>query len=144
MRPLAILLLAGAAIAQTPAYKAPPYGNLKQVMRSVPLPNSDIIFGVQSKPPKSDADWQAVENAAVAIEETTTLILEPGRLRSNGRPVPVQAADYIKYAQALVPAGAKCLKAAQMKNAEAVGDCTDLLSEACDNCHKVYRDVPQK
>jgi cytochrome c556 len=144
MRALVVVWLAGAAIAQAPAHKAQPYGNLKQVMRSVPLPNSDIIFAVQSKPPKNDADWQPVENAAIAIEETATLILEPGRLRSNGRPVPVQAADYVKYAQALVPAGAKCLKAAQMKNAEAIGDCTDLLSEACDNCHKVYRDVPQK
>ena len=143
MRALAVLLLAGTVIAQAP-YKSKPYGNLKQVMRSVALPNSDIIFAVQSKPPKSDVEWQAVENAAIAIEETTTLILEPGRLRSNGRPVPVQAADYVKYAQALAPAGGKCLKAAQMKDLSAVGDCTDLLSEACDNCHKVYRDVPQK
>jgi hypothetical protein len=31
-----------------------------------------------------------------------------------------------------------------MKDLPAVGYCTDLLSEACDNCHKVYRDAPQK
>jgi hypothetical protein len=144
MRMLAVLLLEGLAIAQAPAYKAKPYGNLKQVMRSVPLPNSDIIFGVQSKPPKNEMEWQAVENAALGIQETSNLIMLPGRLRSNGQPVPVQAADYIKYAQALVSAGGKCLKAAQMKNLAAVGDCTDLLSESCDNCHKVYRDQPQK
>jgi hypothetical protein len=143
-RTLVVLWLAGPAIAQAPAYKAQPYGNLKQVMRSVALTNSDVIFAVQSKPPKNEMEWQAIENAAIAIQETTTLILAPGRLRSNGRPVPVQAADYVKYAQALVPAGGKCLKAAQMRNLNAIGDCTDLLSEACDNCHKVYRDVPQK
>jgi cytochrome c556 len=139
-----VLLLAGAAIAQAPSYRAQPYGNLKQVMRSVPLPNSDVIFAVQSKVPKNDAEWQAVENAAVAIQETANLILIPGRLRANGQPVPLQSADYLQFARALVPAGAKCLKAAQARNMEAIGDCTDLLSESCDNCHKVYRDPPQK
>jgi len=140
MRGFAALLLAGAAVAQGPK----PYGNLKQVMRSVPLPNSGIIFAVQSKTPKNEMEWQTVENAAIAIEETANLILLPGRLRVNGRPVPVEAADYIKYAQALVLAGSDCLKAAQRKNLDAIGNCTDGLSQACDNCHKVYRDGPQK
>jgi hypothetical protein len=142
MRAFALILLAGTAIAQPPSYKPRPYGNLKQVMRSLPLPNSDIIFNVQSKPPKNDMEWQTVENAAIGIEETANLILLPGRLRSNGQPVPVQAADYVKYAQALVPAGRDCVKAAQMKSQDAVSNCTDGLSQACDNCHKVYRDKP--
>jgi cytochrome c556 len=142
MRTLVVLLLAGTAIAQAPGSGPKPYGNLKQVMRGVPLPNSDIIFAVQSKLPKNDMEWQTVENAAIAIEETANLILVPGRLRSNGQPVPVQAADYMKYAQALVPAGKDCLKAAQKKDQDAVNNCTDGLSAACDNCHKVYRDKP--
>jgi cytochrome c556 len=139
MRTLVALLVAGSVIAQTP-YKQQPYGNLKQVMRSVPLPNSVIIFSVQSKLPTNDMEWQTVENAAVAIEETANLILLPGRMRSNGKPVPVQSADFVKYAQALVPAGRDCLKAAQIKSQDIVGYCTDGLSQACDNCHKVYRD----
>lgn len=134
---LAALALAGMAIAQAPSPQ-----NLKQLMRSALLLNSNIIFAVQSKPPKSEKEWQIVENAAVNIGDSANLILTPGRLRSNGQPVPVQAADYVKYARALVPAGAKCLKAARMRNLPAIGDCTDLLSEACDNCHKVYRDKP--
>jgi cytochrome c556 len=143
MRALVALLLVGTGMAQEPAYKPQPYGNLKQVMRSVALPNSVVIFEVQSKPPKNEMAWQTVENAAIAIQETANLILLPGRTRSNGRPVPVQAADFVKYAQALLPAGGKCLKAAQAKNLDAIGNCTDVLSEACDNCHKVYRDKPQ-
>ena len=144
MRTFALFLVAAAAIAQAPSYTPKPYGNLKQVMRSVALPNSDIIFAIQSKPPKNDMEWQAVVNAAVAIEETYNLIMIPGRIRSNGQPVPVQAADYAKFAAALAPAGRDCLKAALVKNQDAVGNCTDTLSEACDNCHKVYRDQPQK
>jgi cytochrome c556 len=141
MRALVALLVAGAAIAQ-PAYESPPGGNLKQLMRSVPYPNSNIIFEVQSKPPKNDMEWKTIENAAIAIEETANLVLRPGRLRSNGQPVPVQAADFVKYAQALVPAGRDCLKAAQKKSHDLVSYCTDGLSQACDNCHKVYRDKP--
>jgi hypothetical protein len=78
MRTFVLFLLAGAAIAQAPSYTPKPYGNLKQVMRSLPLPSSDIIFGVQEKPPKNDMEWQTVENAAIAIQETANLIMIPG------------------------------------------------------------------
>lgn len=146
MRTLVFLffLAALAAVAQAPSYTPKPYGNLKQVMRSLPLPNSDIIFGVQSARPKDDKAWQTVENAAIAIEETANLIMVGGRLRSNGQPVPVQAADFAKYAAALIPAGKDCVKAAKLKSQDAIAGCTDNLSQACDNCHKVYRDVAQK
>jgi hypothetical protein len=142
--PFVLLLLAGMAIAQAPSFTPKPYGNLKQVMRGVALPNSNIIFAIQSNPPKTDMEWQAVVNAAVAIEELENLIMIPGRIRSNGQPAPVQAPDYAKYAAALAPAGRECLKAALIKSPSAMGNCTDTLSQACDNCHKVYRDIPQK
>jgi hypothetical protein len=144
MRLFVLLLLAGAAIAQAPSYTPKPYGNLKQVMRSVALPNSNVILGLQDKPPKNDADWQAVVNAAVAIEEMSNLIMIPGRIRSNGQPAPVQTADYAKFAAALAPAGQQCLKAALIKSKDAIANCTDTLTQACDNCHKVYRDQTQK
>ena len=140
MRSIVLLFFAAAAIAQAPSFKPKPVGNLKQVMRSVPYPNSDIIFGVQSKAPKDEKEWQTVENAALAISETSNLITMPARVRSNGQPVPVQRADWIKYSQGLVAAGQACYKAAQSKSQDAVSNCTDQLSESCDNCHKVYRD----
>ena len=142
MRILVLFLLVGAAIAQPPSYTPKPYGNLRQLMRSIALPNSDVILGIKEKPPKTDMEWQAVVNASVAIEEMYNLIMIPGRIRSNGQPVPVQEADYAKYAAALAPAGRDCLKASLIKSKDAVGNCTDSLSQACDNCHKVYRDKP--
>jgi len=140
MRPIVFLFFAVAVTAQAPSFKPKPVGNLKQVMRSIPYPNSDIIFGVQSNAPTDEKAWQTVEIAAIAISETATLITMPGRLRSNGQPVPVQRADWIKYSQGLVAAGQACYKAAQSKSQDAVSMCTDGLSEACENCHKVYRD----
>ena len=144
MRILVVFLFAGAAIAQAPSYTPKPYGNLKQVMRSIALPNSVVILGLQDHPPKNDMEWQAVVNSAVAIEETYNLIMIPGRIQSTGQPVPVQAADYAKFAAALAPAGKDCLIAALKKSKDAIGNCTDSLTQACDNCHKVYRDAPPK
>ena len=144
MRSIVVLLLAVSVLAQAPSFKPKPVGNLKQVMRSVPYLNSDIIFAVQTKVPKDEKEWQTVENAAIAISESAALITMPGRLRSNGQPVPVQRADWVKYSQGLVAAGQACYKAAQSKNQDAVSNCTDQLSEACENCHKVYRDNPQQ
>jgi hypothetical protein len=88
MRSTILLLFAVVVIAQAPSFKPKPIGNLKQVMRSIPLPNSDLIFAVQGKAPADDKGWQAVENAAIAISETATLITMPARVRSNGQPVP--------------------------------------------------------
>ena len=59
-------------------------------------------------------------------------------------PVPVQNADFAKFAAALAPAGMDCLKASLKKSKDAISNCTDVLSQACDNCHKVYRDAPPK
>jgi len=80
----------------------------------------------------------------VAIEEGLNLIMIPGRIESNGQMAPVQDAQYGKFAAALAPAGRDCLKAALKKSKDAVANCTDSLTQACDNCHKVYRDQGQK
>ena len=119
------LVLAGSAIAQAPSYTPKPYGNLKQVMRSVALPNSNIIFGVQENLPKTDMEWQKVIHASVAIEELQNLIMIPGRIRSNGQPVPVQNADFAKFAAALAPAGQGLPESFAQKSKDAVSNCTD-------------------
>lgn len=121
-----------------------PYGNLKQVMQSVLLPNSNLIEGLRDNPPKNEVDWRNVVNASVAIEEAYNLIMIPRRIRSDGQPVPVQNADYARFAAALAPAGKSCVVASLKKSNEAVMNCMDSVKQACDNCHKVFRDVPQK
>jgi len=144
MRILVFLVLAGAATAQAPStFKPKVSGNLKQVMRSILRPNSDIIFDVQAAAPKNDMDWNTVQNAAIALEEAMNLVAMPGRLREDGKSVPVQRADWVKYEQGVVAAGQACYKAAQSKNPEAVSNCTDQLADSCAACHDVYRDKPQ-
>src|SRR5688572_24367185 len=104
---------------------AQPYAKLAQVMRGHPFPNSNIILDTQSLDPAALTDkkpgeqgvgasaqynsvyggWQAVENAALAIQETANLITIPGRLCENGKPVPLADEDYKKAAAGLVEAG---------------------------------------
>ena len=61
------------AAAQGPSFHAKPAGNLKQVMRSIPYPNSEIVYAVQTKAPASADEWKTVENASIAIAETANL-----------------------------------------------------------------------
>ena len=144
MRLLVPLLLAAAVTGQAPApYKPQPAANLKQIMRSIALPNSNLIFDVQTKPPKDEMEWKNLENAAMAIAEFSNLVTMPGRQRENGEPVPAGRADWSKFAQGLVSAGQACYKGAQSRKVDSVTDCTDQLSESCSNCHDVYRDRPQ-
>ena len=84
--------------------------------------------------------WQAVEDSGLALNESAGLLMVSGRLCSNGKPVPVQNADWIKFVQGLRQAGLATYKAGQSKSQDALGDASDKLTTACQNCHDVYRE----
>jgi cytochrome c556 len=84
--------------------------------------------------------WQSVDQAALALIETAPLFLVPGRRCENGRPVPVDRADWQKYTAALVDVGRAAFKASQSRSMDAVADMATQLNDACANCHKAYRD----
>lgn len=143
--------------AARPAASPPPVGTLLQVMRGILFHSSNLIFATQGEDPANpkqplDASfgtyakvytgWTVVENAAIALAESADLLLKPGRLCSNGRPVPLDRADYRKFALGLRAAGQAALKAAQSKNMDSMVEVSGTVSEACENCHAVYRDKP--
>lgn len=132
-------------------------GNLLQVMRGILFPSSNVIFAAQSTDPatvKAAGDpalatdpltsvyggWQAVENAGLALSEAANLLTLPGRVCSNGRPVPLQNADWGKFVEELRAAGLAAYKAAQSKNQDAILDVSDKVVTACSDCHDVYRE----
>lgn len=150
---------------ETAAPAAPeprPYANLAQVMRGIPFPASNIIFDTQTTDPGKAQEptdtqgagataqfsgvyggWQAVENAALALQETANLIMIPGRKCENGKDVPVNQEDFRKWAANLADAGAAALKAAQSKNLDAMVDVSGTVSDACAMCHEKYRDTAE-
>jgi mono/diheme cytochrome c family protein len=142
----------------------PAAGNLNQVMRGILFPNSNTIFNVQTHDPgapepalpanqaKDSAfsmtqwgagiykGWEVIDYAAVALAESAPLMLTPGRRCENGRPVPVQDADWIKFTRELADTGRAAYKASQTRNQELVSDFTEQIATACLHCHQVYRD----
>ena len=157
-------LISTIVAAQAPSKPAPrpatkPAGTLAQVMRGIYFPNANLIFDVQQTDPAAPkkksgetggsatdtysgaySGWEVVENAAIALTDGVDLILKPGRLCQNGKPVPLQQADFQKFARDMRAAGEKVLQAARTKNQEKVSDATNDLSDACAGCHEVYRD----
>jgi mono/diheme cytochrome c family protein len=138
----------------------PPEGNLAELMRAIAFPAANTIFNLQirepaAQPKKSPASspfdyvewgssvypgWLAVDQAAIAITETAPLFLTPGRRCQNGRPVPVDRADWKQYVAALVEVGKLAHQASRARNYPAFVDISEKLNDTCANCHKVYRD----
>jgi len=138
----------------------PPEGNLAELMRAIAFPNSNIIFNVQVKDPGAQPKkelaaspfdyvawgatvypgWLAVDQAAIALTETASLLLTPGRKCQNGRPVPIDRADWRQYVAALADVGRLAHRASQERKYDVFGDVAEKLNDACANCHKVYRD----
>ncbi len=127
-----------------------------QVMRGILFPNSNLIFFAQGNDPatvkKADdpstatdplastyGGWDAVANAAVALQEATRLLTVP-RMCSDGKPAPINAATWQKGLEQLRAAGGAALKAAQAKNQDQIVDASDQVATACSTCHDVYRE----
>jgi hypothetical protein len=151
---------AGSAVAST--WYAPT-GNLAQLMRAVFFHNSNLIFSVQEmepadlppKPPPSRPDglttfdtgllmysgWQVVENAATALADASALMMLPGLRCENGRAAPIAEPDWIRFTDQMVSVARRTYRLSQMKDKDAVSTYTLDLSNACNACHRVYRDV---
>ncbi len=145
-----------AAAPARPAAGARVQGNLLQVMRGVIYPASNVVFAAQEDPaavkPAEDPStspnplsssyggWTAVENAGISIAESANLLTLPGRKCSNGKPVPMQNADWAPFVQGLRDAGMTVYKAAQSKNQDTMLEAVDQMTLACSNCHDVYRE----
>ena len=150
---------AGSAVAQT-SLETAPVGTMAQIMRGIYFPNSNLIFDVQmrdpAEPPSESADgtvsstfsgiytgWQVVENAALVLAESSSLINKTGRLCENGRYAPVERYDWLKWSRELGEVGWEIYQAALERDQEAVAELTNNLAGACDNCHRVYRNNAQ-
>ena len=134
----ALLLIAGAAIAQapTPEPVAPattfqPVGTMKQLMIDIIYPVSDAIFYVDREPPKNQHDWDILRTQALTLAESGNLLMMGGRARDQK--------NWILESKMLVDIGGKAYKAAQAKDIDGIRALNDSLNAACVVCHYQYR-----
>jgi cytochrome c553 len=141
----------------------PAVGNLQQLMRGIMFPNSNIIFTVQTHDPAENkkagnaaaadggfnwsmwgsdlySGWDIVDYAAIALAESAPLMLTPGRRCENGKPVPVNDRDWIRFTKEMAEVGRATYRAAQTRNQEKVSEITGDVADACLHCHEVFRD----
>jgi hypothetical protein len=152
---------AGSKAAKAPAAAIKPEvaADLRQLMRGILFPNSNVVFFAQEDdpakvPPAKDPSlspnplastyggWAAVENSAKALSEAANLLIIPGRKCANGLPVPINNPDWPKFVQGLRDASAEAYKAAQSKNMDNILMAAGDLSTACSNCHDKWREKP--
>jgi hypothetical protein len=141
MRTLAFVLLVGVTVSAqapkapaAPAPERPPtrnVGSMSDLMVKIIYPASDALFYIESRTPKTDAEWTTLEGQALMVAESANLLMLPGRARDQKQ--------WMADARLMLEAGAAAVKAAKAKNVEGIAALSDQLMESCTSCHKNYR-----
>jgi hypothetical protein len=150
-----------ALMAQAPPSNAPqqPPADLNQLMRGVLYPAANVVFSAQADNPgevkfvpghdpnmstdpltSSFGGWMAVENAALALAESTTLLSIDGRRCSNGVVAPTKDPAWAAFVQQVRDASLKAYDAARAKDQDKMIENAETLSTSCAGCHRKWRD----
>jgi len=133
MRVLSVFLLAGAAMAQGPAYHE--VANTRQVMQGMIQPAQQAIAtAAKETGPADDRAWRGVSLNAVLLQEAGELLKTSGRAKDQD--------VWAKDADALVAAGSAVQKAADAKDFAALQTAAGGINGTCQGCHSVYRQRP--
>ena len=136
-----------------------PLMTVNQLMRGILFPLGNTVFYAQADDPAAlprdpmpsaspnpltgiFGGWQAVENSALALAESTELLRIPGRMCSNGEVVDVERADWIRFVDDYKQKSLAAYEAVLTKDQDAIVLASGDLSEACLACHRVYRREP--
>ena len=130
---MAISIALAAALAQAASSRPPMrnIGTMSDLMVKIIYPASDALFYIESRTPKTDAEWTVVEGQALMVAESANLLMLPGRARDQKQ--------WMVDAKLMLDAGAEAYAAAKKKDAAAIAALSDRLVESCTQCHKNYR-----
>lgn len=134
MKAVAVSIALAAALTQAASTDRPPtrnVGSMSDLMVKVIYPASDALFYIESRTPKTDSEWTALEGQALMLAESANLLMLPGRARDQKQ--------WMADSKLMLDAGAAAVKAAKAKNVEAIVALSDQLYESCTTCHKHYR-----
>ncbi len=113
MKIFALSIAVAAALAQAASDRPPTrnVGSMSDLMVKIIYPTSDALFYIESRTPKTDAEWTALEGQALMLAESANLLMMPGRARDQKQ--------WMADARLMLDAGAAAVKAAKNKNVEA-------------------------
>lgn len=133
MKSLAVAAALAAALVQAPSDRPPTrnIGTMSDLMVKIIYPASDALFYVESRTPKTDAEWTVLEGQALMVAESANLLMMPGRARDRKQ--------WMADAKLMLDAGADAYAAAKKKDVAAIAALSDRLMESCTSCHKNYR-----
>ena len=133
MKVLALSMALAAALAQAGSDRPPTrnVGSMSDLMVKIIYPASDALFYIESRTPKTDAEWTVLEGQALMLAESANLLMLPGRARDQKQ--------WMADSKLMLDVGADALKFAKVKNVEAIAGLSDRLYESCTSCHKHYR-----
>lgn len=133
MKVFAVSIALATALAQTASDRPPTrnVGSMSDLMVKIIYPTSDALFYIESRAPKTDSEWTALEGQALMLAESANLLMMPGRARDQNQ--------WMADAKLMLDAGAAAVKAARAKNVEAISALSDRLMESCTTCHRHYR-----
>jgi hypothetical protein len=115
---------------------------MHEIMEGAVAPQSEIIWdsvstivdadGIHEHFPQNDVEWEIVEHAAIALAESTNLLIVEGRVRDGG---------WVNHLDDLVTASLAARDAALAQDKEAIFETGEQIYNACTACHLEY--VPQ-
>jgi hypothetical protein len=100
-------------------------------MISVIYPASDAIFYIETRTPKSDSEWTALEAQTQRLSDTAAALATDRFARDRDR--------WMADAKLLVDASATALKAVKARDVAALVDLNDAMYQSCTTCHAHYR-----
>jgi hypothetical protein len=148
MKNLTLFALAGAVVASACSGAAPPppfkpVADTKLLMQSVVDPSADEIWdsvrtiitaeGTEEIRPRTNDEWTAVRNHAVALAESGNLMMMVPRARDGD--------EWMKRARELVDTSERAIRAAEAKNADDLFTAGGDIYQSCSNCHQQYMEA---
>jgi hypothetical protein len=134
MKTVAIAAIFLTSLAQAASTTKPPtrnVGTMSELMVRIIYPASDALFYIESRTPKTEAEWGALEGQALMLAESANLLMMPGRARDQH--------DWMKYSRLMLDAAADALTAAKKQDVDGIVFVGEKLLESCTACHKGYR-----
>lgn len=145
---LVLVLAAFPTIIEGPAPQA--HGTVNEIMIGIIFPSSNVVSEAEYQNPDAPSDksvfdayggWLKVQTAAIAMAESTNLLMIPGRMCSNGKPIPADQEDWKHWFEDLKKSALAAYDAAKVKDQGSLIKLSGQLSASCTNCHARYVDV---